>query len=69
MRATAQRKPSRCAMVGHNWLRMKGIVWRTCVQPECRLLQWFDGHAWRDVTYLVNPQPLVPQQQVWEVNA
>ena len=67
MRATARRKPSRCAASDHNWLTMKGMVWRTCVQQECRLLQWFDGQGWRDVTHIVHKQPFVTQQPVWEV--
>lgn len=67
MNATARRKPLRCAVVGHNWLTMKGILWRTCVQPECRLLQRFDGQAWQDVTHLVNAQSVVTQQPIWEV--
>lgn len=67
MSATARRKSSRCMVSGHNWLTMKGIAWRTCVQPECRLLQWFDGQKWHDVTHLVNTHPPVTQQPVWEV--
>lgn len=54
------KKQPRCKTHGHNWLTSKQTNWRTCVQPECRLLQWFDGRQWITVTFLVNTQPCLP---------